>query len=39
LMILSLIGKTWRSLPTSEYSCSGPRTSNGLYVVFAPFFV
>ena len=32
-MILSAIGRTFNSWFTSEYSCSGPRTSSGLYVV------
>jgi hypothetical protein len=33
LMILSLIGMGFRFSSTSESSCSGPRTSSGLYVV------
>ena len=32
-MTLSEMGKTFRSSPTMENSCSGPRTSSGLYVL------
>jgi hypothetical protein len=32
LMILSLMGIGFRFLSTSDSSCSGPRTSSGLYV-------
>jgi hypothetical protein len=35
LMILSLIGRGFKSWLTSENSCSGPRTSSGLYVKFS----
>jgi|PlaIllAssembly_1097288.scaffolds.fasta_scaffold01093_8 hypothetical protein len=34
LMIWSLMGSGFNSSLTSEYSCSGPRTSSGLYVGF-----
>jgi len=38
LIILSLMGNTLRLVSTNEYSCSGPKTWSGLYVVFASFF-
>jgi len=38
LMILSLMGNTLRLLSTNAYSCSGPKTWSGLYVVFCLFF-
>ena len=34
LMIWSLMGSGFNSSLTREYSCSGPRTSSGLYVGF-----
>ena len=38
-MILSAMVRGLRFWFTIEYSCSGPRTSSGLYVAFASHFI